>query len=119
MTVLVIEDEELICDSIVELLSKRGITAIAAKDGDRGLQLAKEIIPDLILCDLRMPKLNGYEVLKALRQDPITAGVPFIFLTAENTQEIIAQGQLLGANSYIYKPFTTAQLLDAIASYLK
>lgn len=114
MTVLVIEDDELIRDGILNILSSREINAIAAVDGRSGLQLAKEIIPDLILCDVRMPQLNGYEVLSELRQDSRTAEIPLIFLTAENTLDATNSG----ANGYLNKPFTTAQLLSAIAPYL-
>lgn len=117
MTVLVIEDEELIRESILNILNARGFSAIGAEDGSIGLQLAIEIVPDLILCDVRMPQLDGYEVLRQLRQNPTTATVPFIFLTAETTQDVLNQGNLLGANGYITKPFTTAQLLEAIATY--
>lgn len=117
MTVLVIEDEELIRESILNILNARGFSAIGAEDGSIGLQLAKEIVPNLILCDVRMPQLDGYEVLRQLRQNPTTATVPFIFLTAETTQDVLNQGNLLGANGYITKPFTTAQLLEAIATY--
>ncbi len=85
----------------------------------QGLHLAKELVPDLIVCDIRMPELDGYEVLKALRQDPLTASIPLIFLTAETLQNVVRQGQLLGANGYLTKPFTTAQLLEAIATHLK
>lgn len=116
--VLVIEDEELIRESILNLLNARGFSAIGAGDGRVGLQLAKEIVPDLILCDLRMPELDGYEVLRTLRQDPITATVPFIFLTAETSQNVLQQGQLLGAG-YLTKPFTTTKLLEAIATHLQ
>ena len=117
--VLVIEDEELIRESILILLNTRGFSAIGAGDGRAGLQLAQEIVPDLILCDVRMPELDGYEVLKALRQDPNTATVLFIFLTAETSLDVLRQGQLLGANGYLTKPFATAQLLEAITTHLK
>lgn len=113
--VLVIEDDELIRESIINLLVLRGLTAIGAEDGRVGLQLAKESCPDLILCDVRMPELNGYEVLTALRQDVSTA-IPFIFLTAETNQEVLNQGQMLGANGYLNKPFTSTELLSAIAA---
>ena len=116
--VLVIEDNELIRESILNLLNTRGFSAIGAGNGRIGLQLAKEIVPDLILCDVRLPELDGYEVLKALRQNPLTAAVPFIFLTAETIQDVQRLG-LLGANGYLTKPFTTAQLLEAIATHLK
>lgn len=116
--VLVIEDDRLTRDIILNLLLLREISAIAAADGRAGLQLAKEIIPDLILCDVRMPELSGYDVLEALRQDSTTATIPLIFLTAETNQNAIERGQQLGANGYLNKPFTTAELLSAIAPYL-
>ncbi len=117
--VLVIEDEELIRESILSLLNARGFSAIGAENGRVGLRLAKDTVPDLILCDLRMPELDGYEVLKALRQDSITATVPFILLTAEISRDVLRQGQLLGANGYLTKPFATADLLEAIATHLR
>lgn len=116
--VLVIEDDRLTRDIILNLLLVREISAIAAADGRAGLQLAKEVIPDLILCDVRMPELSGYDVLAALRQDSTTATIPLIFLTAETNQDAIERGQQLGANGYLNKPFTTAELLSAIAPYL-
>ena len=116
--VLVIEDDQLTRDIILNLLLLREISAIAAADGRAGLQLAKEIIPDLILCDVRMPELSGYDVLAALRQDSTTATIPLIFLTAETNRDAIERGQQLGANGYLNKPFTTAELLSAIAPYL-
>lgn len=115
--VLVIEDDRLTRDIILNLLLLREISALAAADGRTGLQLAKEIIPDLILCDVRMPELSGYDVLAALRQDSTTATIPLIFLTAETNQDAIERGQQLGANGYLNKPFTTAELLSAIAPY--
>ena len=116
--VLVIEDDRLTRDIILNLLLLREISAIAAADGRAGLQLAKEVIPDLILCDVRMPVLSGYDVLAALRQDSTTATIPLIFLTAETNRDAIERGQQLGANGYLNKPFTTAELLSAIAPYL-
>ncbi len=117
--VLVIGDEELLRESILNILETRGLSATGAEDGRRGLQVAKELVPDLILCDVRMPQLDGYEVLAALRQDPVTATVPFIFLTAETIENVMPKGQLLGANGYLAKPFTTAELLEAIARELR
>ena len=116
--ILVIEDDRLTRDIILNLLLVREISAIAAADGRAGLQLAKEVIPDLILCDVRMPELSGYDVLAALRQDSTTATIPLIFLTAETNRDAIERGQQLGANGYLNKPFTTAELLSAIAPYI-
>ena len=112
--VLVIEDDEVLRESILDILKTRNFDVIGAEDGLRGLQLAQEFVPDLILCDVRMPKLNGYEVLQAIRQDPKTAAIPLIFLTAETIQNVVGKGQNLGANGYLIKPFSTAELLEAI-----
>lgn len=113
--VLVIEDEELIRESILHLLNARGFSAMGAEDGCTGVRLARELVPDVILCDVRMPGLNGHEVLKALRTDPITATVRFIFLTAQATRADVSQGQQLGADGYLGKPFARDTLLEAIA----
>jgi len=110
----VIEDDEVLRESILDILGTRNFDVIGAEDGLRGLQLAQEFVPDLILCDVRMPKLNGYEVLQAIRQDPKTAAIPLIFLTAETIQNVVGKGQNLGANGYLIKPFSTAELLEAI-----
>ena len=119
VSVLVIEDEEFLREIILNILHTKGFRAIGTGDARRGLLLAKERIPDLILCDIRMPELDGYEVLRSLRQDALTANIPLIFLTAETLQEVVSQGQQLGANGYLTKPFTTQELLEAIASHLK
>ena len=117
--VLVIEDQEVLRESILNILNTRGFNAIGAEDGRRGLQLATEWVPDLILCDIRMPLLDGYEVLSSLRQNPLTATIPFLFLTAETIQTVASKGKLLGANGYLLKPFTTAELLEAISLELR
>lgn len=116
--VLVIENEQILRESVLNILKIRGFSAIGAEDGRRGIHLAKEFLPDLILCDVRMPELDGYEVLAALRQDPITAMVPFIFITAETMQNVMRQGEMLGANGYLKKPFSTAELIEAISQGL-
>jgi len=117
--VLIIEDEEILRESILNILEANGFSTIEAGDGQSGVRLAKERIPDLILCDIRMPELDGYEVLKTLRQDPLTASIPLLFLTAENIQNVRDQGEALGVNGYLTKPFSTAQLLQAISQGLR
>lgn len=117
--VLVIEDEEILRESILTILQTQGFSAVGAENGHRGLHLVKEFVPDLILCDVRMPGLDGYEVLKSLRQDPVTAKTPLLLLTAETIQNVIHQGESLGASGYLTKPFTTAELLEAIANHLR
>jgi diguanylate cyclase (GGDEF)-like protein len=117
--ILVIEDEEFVRENILELLDAEGFEVISAENGRIGVDLAKAMTPDLILCDVMMPGLDGYGVLTALRQESVTAAVPFIFLTAKAAKTDFRQGMELGADDYITKPFTRAELLGAIASRLK
>lgn len=117
--IIVIEDEDFVRENILELLDVEGFEAIGAENGQVGLNLAKGIIPDLILCDVMMPGLDGYGVLRAIRQDALTASIPFIFLTAKAAKADFRQGMELGADDYITKPFTRAELLGAITSRLK
>ncbi|MGB7440503.1 MAG: response regulator [Coleofasciculaceae cyanobacterium] len=116
--VLLIENEEILREIVLNILNSNGLKAIGTGDSRRGLQLAKELIPDLILCEARMPELDGYQFLGALRQDPSTSNIPFLLITAENSPNVMRQGQLLGASGYILKPFNTAQLLETIYLHL-
>jgi diguanylate cyclase (GGDEF)-like protein len=117
--ILVIEDEDFVRENIVELLDAEGFEVISAENGHDGVDLAKAMVPDLIVCDVMMPILDGYGVLTALRQESSTAAVPFIFLTAKAAKADFRQGMELGADDYLTKPFTRAELLGAIASRLK
>jgi CheY-like chemotaxis protein len=117
--ILVIEDEESIRTNILELLEAEGFSGISAENGSIGLQLAQEQRPDLIICDVMMPELDGYTVLAILRQDPATAMIPFIFLTARSDAADLRKGMELGANDYLTKPCTPTQLLQAISTQLK
>lgn len=116
--ILVIDDEPLIRASIEVILNQKGFNAITAKNGAIGLQLAKERIPDLIVCDVMMPVLDGYGVLRALREDPTTAEIPFIFLTGNTDSDSQNQGMALGANDYLTKPLMQKDLLKTISTYL-
>lgn len=117
--ILLIEDEETVRDNIWEFLDAEGFEAIVAENGSVGLELAIQELPDLILCDLRMPELDGYQVLKALRSEPTTAAIPVLFLTAKAALADLSYGMALGANAYITKPFSLSGLLQAIASVLE
>lgn len=117
--ILVIEDEVLLRANTVQILEFEDFHVIPAEDGFVGVQLAQEQIPDLILCDVMMPKLNGYGVLVALRQNPATAGIPFIFTTAKASKADLSQGMELGADGFLTKPFTSDELLAAISTHLK
>ena len=116
--ILVIEDQLNVRENIVELLDAEDFEALSAEDGIEGIQLAQEHHPDLILCDVMMPELDGYDVLNMLRQDSNTATIPFIFLTAKAAAKDIRQGMNLGADDYLTKPFTRTELLQAISSRL-
>jgi diguanylate cyclase (GGDEF)-like protein len=117
--ILVIEDEEFIRANILQILQFEDFDTLEAANGLTGIQSAQEQIPDLILCDVMMPQLDGYGVLTALRQDSATASIPFIFLTAKASRADLRQGMQLGADDYLTKPFTADELLGAIATRLE
>jgi two-component system, sensor histidine kinase and response regulator len=117
--VLVIEDEPQVRANIEEILNLLGFQATTACDGMMGLQLIHQEMPDLIMCDIMMPGLDGYGVLTSLRQDEVTAGIPFIFLTAKVNRPDFRQGMELGADDYLTKPFTPDELLKSIAVQLE
>ncbi|HEY9707952.1 MAG TPA: EAL domain-containing protein [Oculatellaceae cyanobacterium] len=117
--ILVIEDEQAIRLNLLKLLTAEGFQIFSADNGITGVQLAQAEQPDLIICDIMMPDLDGYGVLKALRQSPITATIPFIFLSAKAERSDWRQGMNLGADDYLTKPFTRAELLEAIATRLQ
>jgi two-component system, OmpR family, alkaline phosphatase synthesis response regulator PhoP len=117
--ILVIEDERLVRTNIIDLLKAEGFDVISAGNGQTGLQLAQEHIPDLIICDVMMPKLDGFEVLKILSQNHQTVAIPFIFLTARAERDNYRMGMELGACDYLTKPFTRAELLGAVNAQLK
>lgn len=117
--ILVIEDEESVRANILEILESEDFIAIGAKNGKTGIQEAKNELPDLILCDIMMPDIDGYTVLIELQEDPLTAIIPFIFLTAKTERDDLRLGMELGADDYITKPCTVTELLSAISIRLK
>ncbi|MFM6350506.1 MAG: response regulator transcription factor, partial [Dolichospermum sp.] len=117
--ILVIEDESQILSNLQEILELADFNVITAVDGITGLQLAKSKNPDLIICDIMMPGLNGYEVLQKLRQEPRCADIPLIFLTAKANRNDLRQGMCLGADDYITKPFEPTEILQAVKARLQ
>lgn len=115
--ILVIEDEDLLRVNTVQILQFEDFSTLAAENGWVGIQLAQEHLPDLILCDVMMPELDGYGVLAKLRQNPATAAIPFIFTTAKSTKADLRRGMELGADDYLTKPFNADELLNAISTY--
>ena len=117
--ILVIEDDSEMRRNIVIVLRLEQYQPIAAENGRVGVELAKREKPDLILCDVTMPELDGYGVLKALHEDTNTALTPFIFLTAKGEKEDLRSGMNLGADDYLTKPVAQADLLKAIEVRLR
>ncbi|HEY9695581.1 MAG TPA: EAL domain-containing response regulator [Oculatellaceae cyanobacterium] len=118
-TILVIEDEELVRENILDLLDAEGFDTINASNGTIGVELAKKQKPDLIICDVMMPDIDGYGVLNILRQNLETATIPFIFLTAKAEKSDFRQGMNLGADDYLTKPYQPDELLGIITTRLK
>lgn len=117
--VLIIEDNNDIRESIVEILQLADFTVHQASNGKTGVELALAHKPDIILCDIMMPELDGYGVLYMLHKNPETAAIPFIFLTAKAERVDLRKGMEMGADDYLTKPFDDIELLNAIDSRLK
>ncbi|MCA1992631.1 MAG: response regulator [Coleofasciculus sp. S288] len=117
--ILVIEDEAQTRNSFLKCLNAEGFKAIGAENGFIGIQRAQEQLSDLVICDIIMPELDGYTVLTTLRQNPVTAIIPFIFLTAKPSKAEFRQAMELGADDYLTKPSTAEELLRAIAAQLE
>ena len=113
-TLLVIEDEAPLRANLVRLLTAEGYQVITAANGDEGIRRARADRPDLVICDVLMPLVDGYGVLATLRSRPETAAIPFIFLTASADKDDLERGLQSGANDYVTKPFKIADLLAAI-----
>ncbi len=113
-TILVIEDEDSVRSNMLELLEAEGFAPLGAGGGQEGLSLARQHHPDLILCDVMMADLDGYGVLAGLQEQPKTATIPFVFVTAKTARGDWRQGMQLGADDYLTKPFTGKELLDVV-----
>ena len=116
--VLVIEDDKEIRENLEELLSEK-YEVIVSSGGRMGLELAIQELPDVVICDVTMAGVTGHNVLTGLRSNPITANIPFIFLTSKVSKDDMRLGMELGADDYLTKPYTRKELLSAIAARLK
>jgi CheY-like chemotaxis protein len=116
--ILLIEDNDDIRENTCELLELEGYEVLSAMDGRTGLQHAQEQLPDIILCDIMMPRVDGYEVLRELKALPLTSSIPFIFLTAVAENKDMEAGLRLGADGYMRKPFGSEELLEMLSSFL-
>ena len=116
--ILVVDDSEIVRSITIELLDKKGYTTFSAVDGVNGLEVARQALPDLILCDLIMPELDGYGLLAELRADPSTAGIPFVFLTGDSSPQTHQPTNSPIANAYLSKPFTYGELCSVVKTFL-
>ena len=117
-TILLIEDNDIIRENTAEILELAGYAVLTAENGKVGVEKALVTKPDLVVCDIMMPVLDGYGVLHIFTQNPHLAGVPFIFLTAKTERTDQRRGMELGADDYLTKPFEETELLSAISSRL-
>ena len=118
-TLLIIEDEAPIRANLRQLLQLEGHTVVEAENGEAGIVAVREHRPDLVLCDILMPRMDGYAVLAALRANATTRSLPFIFLTASANLGDRAQALERGANDYLVKPVRIAEVLAAIDRVLR
>jgi DNA-binding NarL/FixJ family response regulator len=118
-TILVIEDEPEMRRNITTLLRFKGYKPVAAENGRVGVDKARRERPDLILCDVMMPELDGYGVLRVLQADADLSFIPFIFLTAKGEKEDLRSGMNLGADDYLTKPVGNEDLVNAIETRLQ
>jgi len=117
--ILVIDDDAAVRQLVLRALSEAGCRVSVAENGLEGIATAKELLPDLILCDVKMDKLDGYETLARLRSDPATTTIPFILMTGAADHAGMRQGMELGADDYLPKPFTVNELEAAVKARLQ
>lgn len=117
-TVLLIEDDVVLRENTAELIELSNYKVITASNGKTGVSMAKKHVPDIIICDIMMPELDGYGALKTLSKSKITKYIPFVFLSAKTEHKDVRKGMNLGADDYITKPFSEEDLISAIESRL-
>ncbi|MFA6470271.1 MAG: response regulator [Bacteroidota bacterium] len=118
--ILVVDDERDLREVIKDILTDAGYEVFLAENGIHGLGLAKSVLPDLILCDIQMPSMNGYDLLNAVKIDPDMGKIPFVFMTGVNVGPYdLRKGMDLGADDYLTKPFSTDELISAVQTRLQ
>ena len=117
-TILIIEDDTVLRETTAEILELENYKVVTAANGKRGAELGKIIMPDLIICDIMIPELDGYDVLKILSEDEKTKRIPFVFMSAKTEILDIRKGMDLGADDYLTKPVNDQLLISAIESRL-
>src|SRR5919112_1241402 len=118
-TILIIEDNSDVRENTAEILEMANYRVLQAENGKIGVEVAQKMKPDLIICDIMMPVLDGYGVIHLLNKNADTASIPFIFLTAKSERMDFRKGMEMGADDYISKPFDDIELLKAVEGRLK
>jgi DNA-binding response OmpR family regulator len=118
-TILIIEDNMEVRENTAEIVALSNYKVLTAENGKEGVAIALKELPDLIICDIMMPVLDGYGVLHLLSKHKDTSAIPFIFLTAKSEKTDVRKGMEMGADDYITKPFDGIELLNAIEARLK
>jgi DNA-binding response OmpR family regulator len=116
--ILIVDDEPYIVIPVEFLMRREGYEVTVARDGEAGLEAIRSDPPDLVILDVMMPKLNGFEVCEAVRADPALASVRILMLTAKGREAEKKKGLELGADAYIPKPFSTHELVETVRSLL-
>ena len=117
--ILIVDDEQDIVESLKFILEANNYTCYCAYNGEDGLRLAKELIPDLIILDVMMPKINGYKISRLLKFDSKYKNIPIIMVTARSQDGDKLIGEETGADEYITKPFEIEELVNKVNTYLK
>ena len=117
--ILIVDDEQDIVETLKFMLEAEGYKCFCAYDGETGLSLAKEIMPDLMILDVMMPKINGYKISRLLKYDTKYKEIPIIMVTARSQEEDKLIGQETGVNEYITKPFELDEIIEKVKVYLE
>ena len=116
--ILIVDDEQDIVESLKFVLEVSGFVCYTAYNGEDGLKLAKEIMPDLIILDVMMPKINGYKISRLLKYDSKYKDIPILMITARSQEEDKLIGEETGADEYITKPFDLSEVVNIVKKYL-
>ena len=116
--ILIVDDEQDIVETLKFMLEAQGYECYCAYDGETGLSMAKEIIPDLMILDVMMPKMNGYKISRLIKYDAKYKDIPILMITARSQEEDKLIGQETGANEYITKPFDLDEVIEKVKEYL-
>jgi len=116
--ILIVDDEPYILNILDFSLDAEGYTVLQAADGEQALQLVRDERPDLVIMDVMMPRQDGFETCRQLKDDPKTSGIPIVMLTARGSREDREIGDMVKADGYITKPFSPQKLLDTVSDFL-